>query len=90
MVDCGKFVGIELLHHFGAENFDRTQLGGNWNSSGTRVSYRNSAEIRLKWSHRVLASLVRFLLPDMFIHDSQVLFHRLAGCIDTLASAHAL
>ena len=27
---------------------------------------------------------LRNLLPDMFIHDSQVLFHRLAGCIDTV------
>ena len=54
---------------------------GCW-TSWTRVSHRHSAEIHIKWAH--FCRWTRFLLPDMFVHVLQVLFHCLAGCIDLL------
>ena len=70
---CNKIVGVALLHHVGHKILDGTLDGSCWIGLLNRVSYRNSAEIRLKWSNWVLASSLAtakpvdaILLPDMF------------------------
>ena len=51
---------------------------------GLSCPYRNYAKIRLKW-WPLPSQWTRFLLPDMFLHVYQVLFHCLVRCIDLSA-----